>query len=187
MVLFASCHRRSLLSFWTWRHLQTQHLCSQRCCYNPDPGAWRSQRREATQVQICFSRDDWKSALLVSHPGCEGDAWEVEKEVSANGESWFTRWTSAVGIINPLLKWSGMFCPSGESMCVHSPLPQSDMGSSRVWASEPRSSNTGMSVLPVSENWGGGGGISAGERKECENHNRGILICSSWVNGTGVV
>lgn len=44
-------------------------------------------------------------------------------------------------------------------------LPQSDTGSSGVGASEPRSSNTGMSVLPVSENWGGGG-ISVGERKE---------------------
>lgn len=128
-----------------------------------------------------------KSALLVSHPGWEGNAWEVEKEDSANGLSWWTRWTSDVGVVNPLLKWSGMFCPSGESRCVPSLLPQTDAGSSGVWAPEPGSSNTGMSALPVSENWGGGGGISAGTRKECENHNRGNLICSSWVNDTDVV
>lgn len=113
-----------------------------------------------------------KSLLPVSHPGCGGDGREVEKEDSA-------RWRSASGVKNPL-KRSAALCPSGESRGVTLLLPQSDTGSSGVWAPDPRSSNTGMSVLLVSENWGGGG-MSAGERKSVKT-TTGIFDPLSWTS-----
>lgn len=94
---------------------------------------------------------------------------------TACGSSWYsspsagTAWTSAPGAVIPLLENSGRLCPSTVCGPVYSPFPHSDTGSSGEWAAEGTSSNSGTSVVSVSEN-SRGTAMSANEDKRYETN-----------------